>query len=337
MKTKCMLILLVLATIVSMLIACQKDLPDSTLPKNPAVNENVLVSDDAICDHRWIALEAVVPTCTETGLSEGKVCAECGEVLMPQEVIQAKGHTEKILDAKEPTCTETGMSEGKICTECNEILTEQSVVEVKPHVYQNNICVDCKQTKASKGLVYSDKGTYYEVSGIGNCKDIVIVIPEQYNGKPVRGIGDNAFYNAYVENDVLESIKCVILPEGVTVIGENAFAYCTSLEEVRLPKTLTHISAKAFGGCYSLKKAELPKGIVEIGASAFAHCSKLENMIIPFSVSKIDMYAFIGIDSPVFCCVSARPDGWHISWKDYLTTAYWLDDWELIDGVPAVK
>ena len=54
--------------------------------------------------------KAVEPTCTETGLTEGKHCSVCSAVLVEQKVVKAKGHTEAIDKAVEPTCTETGLT-----------------------------------------------------------------------------------------------------------------------------------------------------------------------------------------------------------------------------------
>ncbi|MBR2445937.1 MAG: hypothetical protein IKB28_04640 [Clostridia bacterium] len=83
--------------------------------------------------HTEVIDKAVEATCTATGLTEGKHCSVCKEVLVAQTEVKAKGHTEVIDKAVDATCTATGLTEGKHCSVCNEVLVAQTEVKATGH------------------------------------------------------------------------------------------------------------------------------------------------------------------------------------------------------------
>ena len=84
-----------------------------------------------------------------------------------------------------------------------------------------------------------------------------VVIP-----KGVTEIGDAVFYG----NSVMES---VVIPTGVTRIGGSAFKNCRRLQKVSIPDTVTYIGDQAFFQCRSLHKVTLPLSAAHIGRHAF--------------------------------------------------------------------
>lgn len=226
----------------------------------------------------------------------------------------SKGHTPEIVPAKSATCIETGLTEGKRCAVCKEILTAQESIDATGvHAYENGACKYCKKSEPipSKGLAFtlSEDGESYELSGIGDCTDLNVVVPRTYEGKPVTKISDYAF--AYCSEllsiEILEgnvtsigreaffgcnNLSYLSIPRGVTSIGSASFVSCNKLEEVILPDTLTNIDHQAFFQWDGLKRIKIPSGVTEISRSAFSGCTNLETIVLPDTLISIDFYAF---------------------------------------------
>ena len=234
---------------------------------------------DITCYHTHIEfLEAKESTCTETGLTEGRKCEDCGLILVAQEVISLKNHTagDWTID-KNATTTEEG-HKYLTCIVCKQIIEESIIPVVK---------------EPSAGLEYtlnSDKKSY-SLTGIGTCTDTYIVIPETYDGLPITTIGEKAFYGK-------NNIVGVFIPKYIQTIGTNAFNYCYSLAEVEFAhdsqlKTIE----QSFGHCTSLKEIKIPSTVSNIWGYTFADCTSLETVIFPKKVKELQDRTFSGCKS----------------------------------------
>ena len=145
-----------------------------------ACGESYVADETAALGHDIIVDEAKIPTCTETGLTEGKRCFVCGEILVAQEIVPPTNHpnttvttiesscviagsitvtcndcgvilgtetlplaehTEVVDEAILATCTTAGKTEGKHCAWCNEILLEQQIIPATDHTWSNWVIV----------------------------------------------------------------------------------------------------------------------------------------------------------------------------------------------------
>ena len=101
----------------------------------------------------------------------------------------------------------------------------------------------------------------------------------------VTNIGENAFSH-------YTALTSVEIPNSVTSIGESAFFLCTSLTSVTIGNSLTRIGNRAFETCTALLSVEFPNSVTSIGDWAFESCVALTSITIPNSVTSIGNNAF---------------------------------------------
>ncbi len=152
----------------------------------------------------------------------------------------------------------------------------ESLTEVCSFAFQNN--------KKLTSLTLPEADIRYGESVFANAEALTQVqIPDTWEQIP-RGMFQGS------------GLTCIVIPEGVKYISEDAFADCLELAEVQLPKSLEAMFDYCFTRCRSLKEIELPGTITNIPWGCF-QASGLERIEIPEGIRTIHEYAFCDCDA----------------------------------------
>lgn len=192
--------------------------------------------------------------------------------------------------------SETGTIVAK--AEGTTIIFADVTYEGKSTLYSGQIVIDVKDpfiTNAMWLMKYrglggvvelpTDRGftTIYEYA----FSNYEYVEKDLFNGDVIDEEDPYSLKMAYIGDD---TITKVIIPEGVEIIEQYAFANLTALEEVVLPSTLVKIGVGAFENCTKLKKINL-ESVKFINANAFKNCILSEETKLD-SIVAIGNYAF---------------------------------------------
>lgn len=202
--------------------------------------------------HHAFSTVTVSPTCSKEGYDE-KTCTLCG-------FVTKVNYTPK--DATAHSISEQYTFDDTYhWFECD--LCDGTTAKEKHTIDKDGFCTLCDcPISSTPGLLYiisGDKTCAYVSGYEGTETDVIIA--QTYEGLPVKSVFPGAFQG--------KGITSVIIPEGVTGIGEDAFAGCTSLKSVALPDTLTSIEARAFLGCTQLTEIVIQSNVEYISYIAF--------------------------------------------------------------------
>ena len=172
--------------------------------------------------------------------------------------------------------------------------------------------------------------TEIELSAFIYCKSLAAVTIEE--GGEILKIGNTAFkgtklsvtnINALIKNvteiseyayqettSTVDEDGTLVIPEGITTIGREAFRKANGIKKIQFPSSLVSIESYAFSECSNLTEVVIPDGVISIGDSAFRGCASLKKVVVPSSVVDLGNYAFISCfaleEADVACDIGYR-------------------------------
>ena len=117
----------------------------------------------------------------------------------------------------------------------------------------------------------------------------------EYEGK-IKTIEAGAFSKVEIESGI-NPLQSIVLPKGITTIGDDAFSYNTSLTSIKIPNTVTSIGKRAFQGCANLTSIEIPDTVTYIGDYCFSGCNRLQKIKLSKKIQTINQRLLQGCSS----------------------------------------
>ena len=142
------------------------------------------------------------------------------------------------------------------------------------------------------------------------------------------GAMENKNYEGIPWRDYLNSITSVTINDGVTSIGEYAFALCSLMTSVTIPESVTAIGPRAFYSANQLRSIKIPQSVTSIGDMAFLGCINLEKFEGKFASDDGRCLIVNGTLKAFAPFASERPE--------YPAVPYGLSEYRIPDEVNAI-
>ena len=179
------------------------------------------------CVHIVIKVPSVDATCTKSGLTEGKQCTVCGEMVVEQQVIEAFGHPKYIgKDAHFVSCVRDSIAlENTTCSICGEVLQGGVYVPAGEHSFENGKCTVCGRDEVD----FTDVTLY-------NSDDAYRYFETAANGKNMKKLYEEIdadltdFHTNYSRNATWHSAK---FPDYYSIGEYDYTKYGLSLDQAK--------------------------------------------------------------------------------------------------------
>ena len=281
------------------------------------------------CEHPATeVIEGYEPTYEQTGLTDGKKCIICTEVVEQQEEIPmlvekeypdlvftrhegANGSYYSVRGADSITSTDIEIPStyyGYPVTEIEDeaflgsniiksVKMPNSITDIGDYAFY--FCESLTSVTMPEDITELGKGVFWGCTSLPS-----ITIPNSVTSIDCSFGNCDSLTHIEIPDSVTsiddraflscDNLESVTIGEGVSNIGYQVFAECPKLESVTIGSNVTSSGEAAFGWCTSLTGVTMPDTLTDIGKQAFAGCTSLKDVIIPSNVTTIENSAFAG-------------------------------------------
>ncbi len=179
------------------------------------------------------------------------------------------------------------------CSELTSITIPNSITSIEPYAFLR--CSGLTSVAIGSGVVFVGEDAFKDCSGLKNMYISDIVAWCQIEFEPPTSLGATnplgLAENIYIDGEIVTDL---VIPNGVTSIGNYAFQGCDSLTSISIPDSVMSIGDYAFYSCDGLTgELIIPNSVTSIGEEAFSYCYGLMGeLVIPNSVTSIGEGAF---------------------------------------------
>lgn len=189
------------------------------------------------------------------------------------------------------------------CESLDNVIIPSSVQAIGNNAFYG--CKELKSLSLNEGICTIGKNAFSRCESL-RCVTIPASVTSIMNGAFTHCMSLERFDSKYAVDDIYlicenclisvahsRASDCITVPQGVTKIGDEAFAEAKYLKKVNLPDSLIAIGNDAFSGCNSLTAITMPQNLESIGNNAFWFCESLEQITLPHTIKSIGHSAFV--------------------------------------------
>lgn len=160
---------------------------------------------------------------------------------------------------------------------CKNTILVDSITSISANAFKDNTSIE--------SITIPKNITNINDTVFNGCINLSSIVVDENNTK--YDSRENS--NAIIENDILiVGCKNTVIPDGIKIIGSNAFKDITSLKSITFPNSIERIDYKSFENCTSLESITIPSSVNNIDQTAFGGCINLSSIIIDEENLKYD-------------------------------------------------